>query len=65
MRDKIMRISNGPHDQALSYPEVSEPEHNTDLFTLRKEGGILYNPTCKANVTKLRAVEWHKTSNSM
>jgi len=60
-----MHISNGPHNRALSHPEVSEPEHNTDLFTLRQEGGILYNPTCKANVTKLRAVGWHKTRNSM
>jgi len=41
-----MRISNGPHNRALSHSEVGEPEHNTHLFTLRQEGGILYNPKC-------------------
>jgi len=60
-----MRISNGPHNLALSHTEVGDPEHNTDLFTLRQEGGVLYNPTCEANVTKLQAMEWHKTSHSM
>jgi len=60
-----MHISNGPHNRALSHPEAGETEHNTHLFTLRQEGGILYKLTCKANVTKLRAVGRHKTRNSM
>lgn len=55
-----MCISNGSHNRGLPHPEVGEPEHNKDLFTLKHEGGILYNATCKANVTKLPAVGRHR-----
>jgi hypothetical protein len=55
-----MRISNGPYNGGLSHPEIGESEQNTDLLTLKHESGIIYNPTCKANVTKLHPVGRHK-----
>jgi hypothetical protein len=61
-----MRISNGPHNRALSHPEVGEPEHSTDLFALRHEGGIPYNPTCKTKCYKTASRRGGiRTSNSM